>query len=139
MCAGVEECRLVYCLCIYCVLIIYSLYVVFVYCLSGYVYESLHRYWSLLSYPRYHSVTHTLYTLHMYIGFVVSFGGALIGSMLIYTLPALMNLKNIERFGLRPKTGLPLEVCTCDVEKCVFCTLLYCVIIYLLLLLHVWW
>ena len=57
-----------------------------------------------------------IYTTHIYIGFVVSFGGALIGSMLIYTLPALMNLKNIERFGLRPKTGLPLEVCTCDVE-----------------------
>lgn len=31
------------------------------------------------------------------VGFVVSFGGALIGSMLIYFVPAVMNIKNIQK------------------------------------------
>ena len=32
------------------------------------------------------------------VGFVVSFGGALIGAMLIFTIPAIMNIKNIKAF-----------------------------------------
>lgn len=40
------------------------------------------------------------------VGFVVSFGGALIGAMLIFTIPALMNLENMRKF---PKRFLPME------------------------------
>lgn len=38
------------------------------------------------------------------VGFVVSFGGALIGAMLIFTIPALMNIQNIKRFSTSPAT-----------------------------------
>ena len=47
------------------------------------------------------------------VGFVVSFGGALIGAMLIFTIPAIMNIKNIHKFAVTdPKNKDKKKVAT---------------------------